>query len=97
MKKNIFSFIFFLLFVAYANGNERSEKEIKLGVFLSDLEQIGDFKIIIPKTIPWNIAIFRSAININYKFSFKIYELGIEFNVIYVVTNYKQNLIKIGQ
>ena len=44
MKTNFLSFLFFLLIVTYANGKERSEKEIKLGVFLSDLEQIGDFK-----------------------------------------------------
>ena len=39
-------FFFFLIFLIFniANGNERSEKEIKLGVFLDDLENIGSFK-----------------------------------------------------
>ena len=38
-------FFFFLIFLIFniANGNERSEKEIKLGVFLDDLENIGSF------------------------------------------------------
>ena len=44
MKRIFLSFLFFLLIVTYGNSNERSEKEIKLGVFLSDLEQIGDFE-----------------------------------------------------
>ena len=39
-------FFFFLIFLIFnvANGNERSEKEIKLGVFLNDLDDIGSFK-----------------------------------------------------
>ena len=39
-------FLFFLIFLIFnvANSNERSEKEIKLGVFLDDLEDIGSFK-----------------------------------------------------
>ena len=39
-------FFFFLIFLIFnvANGNERSEREIKLGIFLDDLNDIGSFK-----------------------------------------------------
>ncbi len=43
--KKIFFFILLIFFnFNISNSNERSEKEIKIGVFLEDLEQIGQFK-----------------------------------------------------
>ena len=43
--KKIFICVLFIFFnFNISNSNERSEKEIKIGVFLEDLEQIGQFK-----------------------------------------------------
>jgi len=43
--KNFFLFFFiFLIFSVATNSSERSEKEIKLGIFLEDLDQFGNFK-----------------------------------------------------
>jgi len=44
MKKFIFSLFLFLIFSLQSICAERSEKEIKLGIFLEDLDQIGNFK-----------------------------------------------------
>lgn len=44
MIKKIYIFFFLFLILTSAKSGERSEKEIKLGVFLSDLELIGSFK-----------------------------------------------------
>ena len=44
MINKIFFFFFIFLIFNIAYGNERSEKEIKLGVFLDDLEDIGSFE-----------------------------------------------------
>ena len=42
-KLTIFILLIFLN-LNIANGNERTEKEIKLGVFLDDLVDIGSFE-----------------------------------------------------
>ena len=44
MKKIIICIVLVFLNLNNANSNERSEKEIKLGVFLDDLNNIGSFK-----------------------------------------------------
>ena len=44
MKKLTIYILFIFLNLNIANGNERSEKEIKLGVFLDDLVDIGSFE-----------------------------------------------------
>ena len=44
MKKFTICILIIFLNLNIANGNERSEKEIKLGVFLDDLVDIGSFK-----------------------------------------------------
>ncbi len=43
--KNFFLVFFvFLIFSVATNSSERSEKEIKLGIFIEDLDQFGNFK-----------------------------------------------------
>ena len=44
MKKTIIYFLLIFLTFNIVSSNERSEKEIKLGVFLDDLNDIGSFK-----------------------------------------------------
>ena len=44
MKKIVIYILLIFLNLNIANSNERSEKEIKLGVFLDDLNDIGSFK-----------------------------------------------------
>ena len=44
MKKFFLVFFVFLIFSVATNSAEKSEKEIKLGIFLEDLDQIGNFK-----------------------------------------------------
>ncbi len=44
MINKIFFFFFVFLIFNIANGSERSDKEIKLGVFLDDLDDIGSFE-----------------------------------------------------
>ena len=59
MKKILFIFLFFLTF-NYANA--KSEKEIKIGVFLDDLNDIGKFDNIsnVPKGLfPENLNTFH--------------------------------------
>ena len=44
MINKIFFFFFIFLIFNFANSSERSQKEIKLGVFLDDLNDIGSFE-----------------------------------------------------
>ena len=44
MKKIVIYILLIFLNLNIANSNERSEKEIKLGVFLDDLVDIGSFE-----------------------------------------------------
>ena len=44
MKKILICILFVFFNFNISNSNERSKKEIKIGVFLEDLEQIGQFK-----------------------------------------------------
>jgi hypothetical protein len=44
MKKIVIYILLIFLNLNIANSNERSEKEIKLGVFLDDLNDIGSFE-----------------------------------------------------
>tara|TARA_B110000196_G_C20569022_1_gene396636 strand:+ start:115 stop:543 length:429 start_codon:yes stop_codon:yes gene_type:complete len=44
MKKIFWILVIFFLISVGAYSLERSEKEIKIGVFLDDLKEIGDFK-----------------------------------------------------
>ena len=44
MINKIFFFFFIFLIFNFANSSERSQKEIKLGVFLDDLDDIGSFE-----------------------------------------------------
>ena len=44
MINKIFFFFFIFLIFNIANGSERSDKEIRLGVFLDDLDDIGSFE-----------------------------------------------------
>ena len=44
MKKIVIYILLIFLNLNIANCNERSEKEIKLGVFLDDLVDIGSFE-----------------------------------------------------
>ena len=44
MKRFFLVFFAFLIFSVATNSAEKSEKEIKLGIFLEDLDQIGNFK-----------------------------------------------------
>ena len=44
MKKILICILFVFFNFNISNSNERSEKEMKIGVFLEDLEQIGQFK-----------------------------------------------------
>ena len=60
MKKIFFIFLFFLIF---SLANAKSEKEIKIGVFLEDLNDIGKFDNIsnVPKGLfPENLNTFHS-------------------------------------
>ena len=43
MKKILAIFLFFYIFPFIANSAERTEQETKLGIFIEDFEQIGNF------------------------------------------------------
>jgi hypothetical protein len=44
LKKLYISFLITLLFITSVNSNERSEDEIKIGIFLEDVNKFGEFK-----------------------------------------------------